>query len=73
MGALWYSSDDPYMATYLDPVIEEINELYEKGMHTCGMFVKTVIMPEILAVIKFGGLAPNQSFRILAEFKFGCS
>ena len=33
------------MATYLDPVIEEINELYEKGMHTCCMFVKTVIMP----------------------------
>lgn len=31
LGAIWYSSDKPYMYTYLKPIMEEINELYSQG------------------------------------------
>ena len=31
----------------------------------------TAVEPEILVVFKFGGLAPNQLYKILAGFKFG--
>ena len=28
LAGLWYSVDDPYMNTFLRPIIDEINHLY---------------------------------------------
>ena len=32
LAALWYAVEDPCVNTYMRPVIDEINDLYWKGM-----------------------------------------
>ena len=32
LAALWYAIEDPCVNTYLRPIIDEVNDLYLKGM-----------------------------------------